>query len=264
MNRTCRNLNLAVAPLMLVLAALGPVAQAQTDAGIENRELRATLLASASQITELEQKLAKAKEQIGALSESLASANGDSQQVREAYEKLRAQMEGVGIAALDPTNTELQQRLLTALSDLRIVEGYRRELTEALVNLSEAALAYAKVAPAADAENRDNLNKALSAGEKALSGTKLAAVDPSGNADLDNARVVSLKDDLGIAVLNVGSRHGVHPGMPFAIYRKDKPIAHALVVDVRQGVSGAVVRELISKDEPVKVGDSGRVEATKG
>jgi len=61
----------------------------------------------------------------------------------------------------------------------------------------------------------------------------------------------------------VGSRHGVHPGMPFSIYRKDKPIARALVVDVRGGICGAVINDLISKDDPVKVGDTGKVDISK-
>ena len=182
-----------------------------------------------------------------------------------AYEKLRIQMEGLGVAALDPTNTELQQRLLTALSDLRILEGHRRILTEALVGLSEASLGYAKTTSGGDAAARENLNKSLAGAERALSGSKLNVA--SGEAEsgtLDNARIVSLKEDMGVAVLNIGSRHGVHPGMPFSIYRKDKPVARALVVDVRQGICGAVVQELVSKDEPVKVGDTGRAETSKG
>jgi hypothetical protein len=255
---------LPAAPLLLALAGLGTVALAQGDPRIEVQELKATLQVSAAQIQDLENKAGRLKEQINALSDSLASANADSLQAREAYQKLRLQMEGLGIAALDASSVELQQRLLSALSDLRILEGHRRALTEALVGLSEASLAYAKSAPSSDAPVKEGLNKALIAGEKALGGTKLSTTDGAAGSDLDDARVVSLKDDLGIAVLNVGSRHGVHPGMPIAIFRKDKPVARALVVDVRQSICGALVRDLVSKDEPVKIGDTGRVQTSKG
>lgn len=256
---------ISAAPLLLALAGFGVGAQAQGDSRVENQELKATLQAAAGQIQELENKAAKFKEQVTAISESLASSNADSLQAREAYEKLRLQMEGLGIAALDASSTELQQRLLTALSDLRILEGHRRALTEALVGLSESSLAFAKNAPSADAAAKEGLNKALATGEKALAGTKLAAADAPANAgDLHDAKVVSLKDDLGVAVLNVGSRHGVHPGMPFTIFRQDKPVARVLVVDVRQSICGAVVRDLVTKDEPVKIGDTGRVETSKG
>jgi hypothetical protein len=64
-----------------------------------------------------------------------------------------------------------------------------------------------------------------------------------------------LKNELGIAVIGVGARDGVKPGMPFEIYREDKPIAKVLVTEVRNSVSGAVVQELASVTDPVRVGD---------
>lgn len=257
-------LSILAAPALLALVA-GGSARAQADARIEVQELKTTLQVSAAQIQELERNLAKCREQLKSLSESLANATGDGQQTREAYEKLRLQMEGLGVAALDSTRTELQQRLLTALSDLRILEGHRRVLTVALMELSEASLGFAKTVSGGEATARENLNKCLAAAERAASGTRLnAASGAPDNGTLDNARVVSFKDDLGIAFLNIGSRQGAHPGMPVSIYRKDKPVARALVVEVRQGVCGAVVQELVSKDEPVRVGDTGRAETSKG
>jgi uncharacterized coiled-coil protein SlyX len=244
-----------------VLLAMGAGAQT-LDERMELQEARATVQISAARIAEQEKQLDKAKEQLNALSESLASANGDGQKARTDYEELRVQMEGLGIAALDKTNAELQERLLSALSDLRILEQRRRALVDSLINLSEAALAYAKNTPQADPASRDNLDKSLAAAEKAL-GNGQKNGDAVENADLQNAQVVSLKDELGIAVLNVGSRQGVHPGMPFSIYRKDKPIARALVVDVRGGICGAVINDVVSKDEPVKVGDTGKVDTSK-
>jgi hypothetical protein len=247
------------APALLAMAVC-----AQTpDERLELQEARATVQISAARIAEVEKQLAKAKEQLNALSESLASANSDGQQARTAYEQLRVQMEGLGIAALDKSNNaELQERLLTALSDLRIMEQRRRVLVDALMNLSEASLAYAKNSQTNDTASRENLDKSLMTAEKAV-GSAQKNPDAPDTADLQNAQVVSLKDELGIAIFNVGSRHGVHPGMPFAIYRKDKPIAHALVVDVRGGICGAVINDLINKDDPVKVGDTGKVDISK-
>jgi hypothetical protein len=262
--KTSASLRSLAAPALLALLAAGPV-PAQMDPRIENQELKSNLQASVVQIQDLEQKLARSREQVKSLSESLANASSEGQQAREGFDKLRIQMEGLGVAALDPTSVELQQRLLTALSDLRILEGHRRILTEALVGLSEASLGFAKTASGGDAAARETLNKSLAGAERALSGSKLTVTSGTvENGTLDNARIVSLKDDLGVAVLNIGSRQGVHPGMPFSIYRKDKPVARALVVDVRQGICGAVVQELVSKDEPVKVGDTGRAETSKG
>lgn len=254
-------LNLSSAPLLVALVAAGQVA-GQSREALEVREARATLQVSATQIADLEARLTKAKDQINSLSESLAAANGESQQVREAYEKLRVQMEGLGIAALDATDAVLRERMLTALSDLRLLETQKRALQGALSGLSEVASGIvssnANLAP----EAKTNLTEKLAVADRALASLKDQG--ETAVADLQHARVVSLKDDLGIAILNVGSRHGVHPGMPFSLYRQDKPIARAVVVDVRSGICGAVVQELINKAEPVKVGDTGKVEAMKG
>ena len=72
-----------------------------------------------------------------------------------------------------------------------------------------------------------------------------------------------MKQELGILVLGAGSKDGVRPGMPFEIFRQDKPIARALVTDVRQSVSGAVVQALVNDSDPVQVGDRGQVDPNK-
>ena len=77
---------------------------------------------------------------------------------------------------------------------------------------------------------------------------------------LADAKIVSVKPDLGVAILNVGVDSGAKPGMPFAVYRGDRPIANVLVTDVRQTLSGAIVRELFSAADPIQVGDIGRVD----
>jgi uncharacterized coiled-coil protein SlyX len=254
-------LNLAAASLLLMLAGGGRVL-GQSVNRMDMRDAQASLHLSAARIADLESRLALAKDQVNSLSESLATANGESRQTREDYEKLRVQMEGLGIAALDASNAELHQRLLTALSDLRLVEKQKRALAEALASLSEASTAAANSAGDLAPEIKIKLSESLAAAERAMGTLNDPAEAEVGN--LQSARVVSLKDDLGIAILNVGSRHGVHPGMPFSLYRQDKPIARAVVVDVRNGICGAVVQELLNEAEPVKVGDTGKVEAMKG
>jgi hypothetical protein len=235
---------------------------AQTDLAIELKEAQATLQASATRIAEIETRLASAQKQVNALAAALASANGDSQQAREAYERLRIQMEGLGVAALDASSAGLQDRLLSALNDMRLLESRNRSLAAALMDLSQASLDYAKAAPPVDGVPKKELDDKLAQAEKALASLQTEP-GPARESDLLDARVVSLKEDAGIVVFNVGSRHGVHPGTPFSIYRQDKPVARALVVDVRQDVCGAVVQDQVSKDEPVKVGDVGKVEAAK-
>ena len=254
-----QHLNLASAPLWLAVVAFS-AAQGQTNDALELREAQTALQISSSRISSLENGLTKVQEQSRNLSDSLAAANSELQQTREAYEKLRIQMEGLGVAALDSSNNELQQRLLTALSDLRILEEQKRTLAEALMALSEASLTFSK---SSGAETQKSLEQTLAASDKAL-GKLQNNTEAKSNTDFQNVSIVSIKEELGIAVFNIGSRHGVHAGMPFTIYRQDKPVGRALVVDVRNGICGAVVQELVNKDESVKVGDTAKVEAIKG
>lgn len=235
---------------------------AQGNPTIELKEAQMTLQASSMRLAELEGRLTRAKEQMNALAEALATANGDSAQARDGYERLRVQMEGLGVAALDPSHAGLQERLLVALSDLRIMETQKRQLANALMDLSEAALGFAKVAGPIVGAPRETLHAKLAAAEKALRSVE-GEGRVSDEADLQHARIVSLKENSGVAVLNIGARHGVHPGMPFSIYREDKPVARALVVDVRQGICGVVIQELVDQHEAVRVGDTGKVEPEK-
>lgn len=246
------------APLASVLVVCAGV-QAQSNQGLELMEARTALQVSGNRIAELEAALAKSQTQAAAYAESLAAANAELAQVRDDHQKLRMQMEGLGLAAIDSSNEQLQQNLLTALSDLRIVEQQKRILADSLLALSESAIAHAQSQSQSDSAALQNLKRSLEEAEQVLAGLRSENTNVA-SGSLQNASVVSLKEDLGFAILNVGSRQGVHPGMPFSIYRQDKPVARVLVVDVRGGVSGAVVQELVNQNDPVKIGDTGKVE----
>ncbi|HAL70941.1 MAG TPA: hypothetical protein DCP71_04125 [Verrucomicrobiales bacterium] len=243
------------------MAVLGG-AQAQT--AFELQELNMTLQVAAQKIQALESQLAASKDKTDALTQSAAAANQEANDLKDRYEKLRGLLEGLGIAALENSTDQTQGRLLSAISDLRIAETSRQKLADSLMELAEASLQFAKTVQTPDAASSDRLSKALTKAEAVLT----AAAAPEGTApaepaNLQDARIVSLKPDLGIAVLSVGSRDGVKPGMPFEIYREDKPIAKILVTEVRSSVSGAVVQELANAADPVKVGDRGKVDINR-
>jgi FKBP-type peptidyl-prolyl cis-trans isomerase len=234
----------------------------QFDKGIELRELQENLVIAAERNKALETQLAAAKEQNAALAQSVAAANAEAGQLKESYERLRGLLEGLGIGALENSTDQVQERLITALSDLRLADTQKKKAAEALMALAEATLAYVKTAQSTDDTAKKNLETAMEKTEAAL-----RAANAQGGADvpaksLHEARVVSLKPEFGVAVLDVGSRDGVKPGMPFEIYREDKPIAKVLVTEVRKAVSGAVVQENMNEKDPIRVGDRGKVSAT--
>jgi len=241
--------------VVAVLLGSGTVWGQQGARDIELVELKTTLETSARQIRELDAQLASAKLQVATLTQSLAAANAQSTSAQEQYGKLREVMEGLGIGALEGNRDELQNKLLTAASDLRISEESRRISSEALVSLSEASLLFAKDPTSAEA--RDALNSAIAQVEGIIGPSFNITGDVA--TDLHNTKVVSWKPEAALAVLNVGSKDGVRVGMPFTLYRDDQAIAQVVAVDVRKSVSGVVVQETLSRNLSPSVGDRGQI-----
>ncbi|OYW73329.1 MAG: hypothetical protein B7Z37_21985 [Verrucomicrobia bacterium 12-59-8] len=250
---TCTTLSLLVA---------AGVSGLRADDKLENQELHISLQVAAVKIQAQDAQILAAKDKNDALAQSAAAANAETSELKDRYEKLRGLLEGLGVGALENSKDQAQERLLAALSDLRIMKEQRDELANALIELAESGMGLMKSAQNADPAAADRLNKAITLADAAL---VKAGGGENGQAagDLQNARVVSLKNELGIAVLSLGAKDGVKPGMPFEIYREDKPIAKVLVTEVRNSVCGAVVQELAAANDPVRVGDRGRVDLNK-
>ena len=73
--------------------------------------------------------------------------------------------------------------------------------------------------------------------------------------------VISVKEQWSFVVGNIGENHGVKIGMPMRVMRDDRKIATLRVVDVRQKICGAVIQEMNSEKEKIKVGDRLQVDA---
>lgn len=245
-----------------LLLAVG-VGRVCADDKLENQELLLSLQVAAAKVQSLEAATNALKDKGDALAQSAAAANAESNELKDRYEKLRGLLEGLGVGALENSKDEAQNRLLAALSDLRVMKDQRDALAEALIEMAEASMSLMKAAPGADPASADRVNKAITRADAALVKAGGAQDTQQAVGDLQRTRVVSMKNEFGIAVLSVGAKDGVKPGMPFEIYREDKPIAKVLITEVRNSVSGAVVQELASSNDPVRVGDRGRVDLSK-
>lgn len=258
------SLRSSITRLTLSLLCAAGVAGVRADDRLELQELHTTLQVAATKIQALEAQINASKDKSDALAQSAAAANAEGAELRERYEKLRGLLEGLGVGALENSKDQTQERLLIALAELRIMKEQRDSVAEALIETAEASMGLMNAAPNADPAAKDRVNRAITSADAALVKIGNAQVDgqqPVG--DLQNARVVSLKAEYGIAVLSIGAKDGVKPGMPFEIYREDKPIAKVLITEVRNSVCGAVVQELASASDPVRVGDRGRVDLNK-
>jgi len=189
------------------------------------------------------------------LAESLASANAAVASLRDELAGLKLQTETLGLAGLAPELRPLQERLIASVADYRLADRRVKELTDRVVALSEASLGLLAKNP--DAGSKARLQQELSAANRVIVAGKTAA--GSTPVALDAAKVISLKDDLGLAVINTGTESGLRLGTPMRIIRSDQTIATGLVVDIRGRIAGVLMTSANATGS-LRVGDQAKPE----
>ena len=193
-----------------------------------------------------------------AAAESLATANADAEKYKTELERLTLQTEALGLSALSPDIRELQERLVSAVNDLRLTRESNNGLTERLVSLSEAALAL--LSDPASTEGRDRLRRELADANRDL--VKVRDSELPAPAALAAAKVVSKKAEIGLVVINVGEDSGLRVGTPMKIVRDEKTVASGLIVDIRNRIAGLLITSESGRDS-IQVGDSAKPETTQ-
>ncbi len=221
-----------------------------SESKIENAETKVTAAATSSQEEELRRQLSLARESIRTLTDSLAASNVEAEDLRRKYSDLQLRMEALGLDGANKDRAKLEQRLLSAVSDLRLLEKERERYRDQVLGLSEAIIHLLKSSTGGDALARMEVEAQLrSSGELAMKSQDSSEEE----ATLLDGRVVSVKEEWSLVVGNIGEKAGVKIGMPLRVLRSDKVIATLRVVDVRQRICGAVIQEM--DFGKIKVGD---------
>jgi hypothetical protein len=74
-------------------------------------------------------------------------------------------------------------------------------------------------------------------------------------ANVSDSQIVSVDQEIGLVVFDAGREAGVRVGTPIAVLRGERPIFSAMIVDVRDAISGAVLQDRLADVENVSVGD---------
>lgn len=223
-----------------------------SESKIEYTGAQATAGTLSSEMEELRRQLAVQRESMKALMDSLAASNAEAELFRRKYSELQLRMEALGLSAASKDKSKLEQRLLSAVSDLQLTQAERDEYRDQMLRLSEAMLNLLKSSTGGDAKARMELEAQL----RSTNGLVAKAAEPvQAPGTLMDGNVISLKDEWSLVVGNLGEKQGVKIGMPLRVVRDDRVIATLRVVDVRQKICGAVVQEVGSSKEKIKVGD---------
>jgi len=208
---------------------------------------------------DLQKQLSIAQESLKALTSGLAESNAEAELFRRKYSDLQLQMEALGLASANKDRTKLEQRLLAAVSDLQLAQKQRDEYRDQMLRLDEAVLCYLKTSQSGDAKARMDVETQLRIIGKLVTNSANASESPE--PSLMDGNVISVKDEWSFVVGNLGEKQGVKIGMPMRVMRGDRRIATLRVIDVRQKICGAVIQEMDSKKDRIKVGDRLQVDA---
>jgi len=253
-------LNLKSAAMIFVgciTLARGLVAEGDSSlSDSKNESVTVTAAALLAQKEELRRQLSLSQETVKTLTTSLAESNAEAELFRRKFADLQLRMEALGLASASKDRAKLEQRLLTAVSDLQLAQKERDQYRDQMMQLSETMLRYLKTAEGGDAQARMDVEAQLR-GMNALV-DKSTKAQPQNGSLLDGS-VISVKEEWSFVVGNFGAREGVKIGMPLRVKRGDDVVARLRVVDVRERICGAVIQE--SGKEKIKVGDRLEVDA---
>jgi len=253
-------LNLKLAAMIFVgCITLARGLAAEGDSSLsdsKNESVTVTAAALLAQKEELRRQLFLSQETVKTLTTSLAESNAEAELFRRKFADLQLRMEAIGLASASKDRAKLEQRLLTAVSDLQLAQKERDQYRDQMMQLSETMLRYLKTAEGGDAQARMDVEAQLR-GMNALV-DKSTKAQPQNGSLLDGS-VISVKEEWSFVVGNFGAREGVKIGMPLRVKRGEDVVARLRVVDVRERICGAVIQE--SGKEKIKVGDRLEVDA---
>ena len=223
-----------------------------SESKIESAGAEATAGTLSLQDEARRRQLAVQRESVQMLTESLAASNAEAELFRRKYSDLQLRMEGLGLEAADQDRAKLEQRLLNAVSDLKLAQKEREEYRDQMLQLTEAMLNLLKTSTGGDARARAEVEAQVRSTNALVAKTASA---PEAEPGLMDGSVVSVKEEWSLVVGNLGEKQGVKIGMPLRVMRDGRLIATLRVVDVRQKICGAVIQEMDSEKEKIRVGD---------
>ena len=230
-----------------------------SESKVENPEHAVTAETLLAQNEQLRRQLSIAQESLRALTSSLAESNAEAELFRRKYSDLELRMEALGLASANKDRSKLEQRLLAAVSDLQLAQKEREEFRDQMLRLNEAMLRYLKTSQGGDAQARMDVETQLRSTNQLVTRSTNAPGSPL--PSLMDGSVISVKDEWSFVVGNLGEKQGVKIGMPMRVMRDDRKIATLRVVDVRQKICGAVIQEMDSEKQKIRVGDRLQVDA---
>ena len=231
-------------------AAANPAPSSDTNAPSQEQKTGAGDANPSTDLSGLTREQLEAR--VKTLTESLASANTESEYFREQWTELKLRDEALGVEALTVDESKLEDKLVQAVKELYQSEMKRREALVLLGKLLDTTDQMIQTAPNYDPKVRADYEVATRAAKAYIGGHSGAAIPLA--TSLSDARIADTNPDLNAVILNVGKSQGVKEGMPFLIFQDNGQVGTVKVVLARDLVSAAQVEEL-KPNAVLKIGD---------
>ncbi|MFK7849859.1 MAG: hypothetical protein AB8D78_02675 [Akkermansiaceae bacterium] len=181
---------------------------------------------------------------------ALVESNKAEKKSTEQLNQVRERLEALGKNLLDGGD----DRLIQAAADLELANERIAGLEGAAAKLSATVQEYVRQAVVSDPDARLQVETAMRELDSAI-GLRQKPRPDVRTGNLQQARIVSLDQQTGMLVLNLGESQGAQIGMTFELRHGQKPYGKAILADVRKGISGAFVEQLDTQDQSPRLGD---------
>ena len=198
----------------------------------------------AQDVDALKKEIALLKQQNKNLQRSLTEANRSQRETSEQLAQVRTRLAALGKNLLDGGN----DRLIQAAADLEIANERVAALEASSARLMTSVGTYIREAVVSDPQARIQVETSLRELDAVL-GLRQKPRPDVRTGSLKQATVVSIDQESGMLVLNIGERQGARIGMTFSLVRGQVPYGKAILADVRQGVCGIFVEAIDEKSD---------------
>lgn len=201
-------------------------------------------------VEKLQETIADLRDQNRTLQRSLAEANRGEKQASEQLAQVKLRLEALGKNLLDGGD----DRLVRAAADLEVSKERISELETTAMHLTAAVTDYLRQAVVSDPGTRLRVETSLRELD-AILGLRQKPRPELLAGSLQKARIVSIDQDSGMLVFNLGESQGAKIGMSFRLFRGQQPYGKAILADVRKAVSGAFSEQVEAAVDSPRPGD---------
>ena len=184
------------------------------------------------------------------LQRSLVESNRAEKEATEQLAQVRLHLNALGKNLLDGGD----DRHVQAVGDLSLANERITSLEGSATRLIAVVNEYLRQAVVSDPDARLRVETSLRELDAVL-GLRQKPRPDVRTGSLQQARIVSLDQESGMLVFNLGESQGAKIGMTFRLTRGQQPYGKAILADVRKGVSGAFVEHLDNVAESPRPGD---------